>query len=109
MGLGGVGNLERVSGSGALDHQEKATGQLILSDGGDAVDGELSEPALNAIVLLFDLRWRAKFQGTPLGELLFSLSGALAEYERALTRERTMAGLAAAKRRGRHGGRRPTM
>ena len=46
---------------------------------------------------------------TPHGELLFSLFGALAQYERALTRERVMAGLAAAKRRGRHGGRPPTI
>ncbi len=38
---------------------------------------------------------------TPHGELLFSLLGALAQYERALTRERVMAGLTAAKRRGR--------
>ncbi len=44
---------------------------------------------------------------TPHGELLFSLFGALAQYERALTRERSMAGLAAAKRRGRQGGRPP--
>src|SRR3546814_10554035 len=43
---------------------------------------------------------------TPHGELLFSLFGALAQYERALTRERIMEGLAAAKRRGRQGGRR---
>ena len=35
---------------------------------------------------------------TPHGELLFSLFGALAQYERALTRERVMAGLAAAKK-----------
>jgi DNA invertase Pin-like site-specific DNA recombinase len=42
---------------------------------------------------------------TPHGELLFSLFGALAQYERALTRERVIAGLAAAKRRGRKGGR----
>lgn len=42
---------------------------------------------------------------TPHGELLFSLFGALAQYERALTRERIMAGLEAAKKRGRHGGR----
>ena len=33
---------------------------------------------------------------TPHSELLFSLFGALAQYERALTRERVMAGLAAA-------------
>jgi len=44
---------------------------------------------------------------TPHGELLFSLFGALAQYERALTRERVMAGLAAAKRHGRKGGRPP--
>ena len=44
---------------------------------------------------------------TPHGELLFSLFSALAQYERALTRERVMAGLAAAKRRGRKGGRPP--
>jgi DNA invertase Pin-like site-specific DNA recombinase len=43
------------------------------------------------------------------GELLFSVFGALAQYERALTRERVLAGLAAAKRRGRQGGRRPTI
>ena len=42
---------------------------------------------------------------TPHGELLFSLFGALAQYERALTRERVMAGLAAAKRRGKRAGR----
>lgn len=46
---------------------------------------------------------------TPHGELLFSIFGALAQYERALTRERIMAGLAAAKRRGRQGGRPPTI
>lgn len=39
------------------------------------------------------------------GELLFQLFGALAQYERALTRERVQAGLAAARRRGRRGGR----
>jgi DNA invertase Pin-like site-specific DNA recombinase len=38
---------------------------------------------------------------TPSGELLFHVFGALAQYERALTRERVIAGLAAAKRRGR--------
>ena len=46
---------------------------------------------------------------TPHGELLFSIFGALAQYERALTRERILAGLAAAKRRGRRGGRPPAL
>lgn len=42
---------------------------------------------------------------TATGELLFHLFGALAQYERALTRERVIAGLRAAERRGRRGGR----
>ena len=42
---------------------------------------------------------------TASGKLLFHVFGALAEYERSMTQERIMAGLAAAKRRGRVGGR----
>jgi DNA invertase Pin-like site-specific DNA recombinase len=42
---------------------------------------------------------------TPMGEFLFHLFGALAQYERSLIRERVIAGLEAAKRRGRKGGR----
>ena len=45
---------------------------------------------------------------TPQGELLFHVFGALAQFEQSLTRERVRAGLAAARRRGRRGGR-PTM
>ena len=43
--------------------------------------------------------------GTPTGRLLFHVLGAIAEFERDLIRERTRAGLAAARRRGRHPGR----
>jgi DNA invertase Pin-like site-specific DNA recombinase len=42
---------------------------------------------------------------TPGGKLIFHLMGALAEFERDLLRERTNAGLAAARARGRIGGR----
>ena len=42
---------------------------------------------------------------TPGGKLIFHVFGALAEFERDLTRERTHAGLAAARARGRIGGR----
>ena len=42
---------------------------------------------------------------TPHGAFLFSVFGALAQYERALARERIMAGLEAARKRGRRGGR----
>ena len=43
------------------------------------------------------------------GRLFFSIMGALAEFERDLIRERTNAGLAAARARGRVGGRPPVM
>ncbi len=43
------------------------------------------------------------------GSFLFNLFGTLAEYERALITERVNAGLAAARRRGRTGGRPPTI
>jgi len=43
------------------------------------------------------------------GAFLFNLFGSLAEYERALIRERVAAGLAAARRRGRKGGRPPAI
>ena len=42
---------------------------------------------------------------TPGGKLIFHVFGALAEFERELIRERTQAGLSAARARGRSGGR----
>ncbi len=43
------------------------------------------------------------------GALVFGMFALMAEYEAALIRERTQAGLAAARSRGRHGGRKPKM
>jgi DNA invertase Pin-like site-specific DNA recombinase len=43
---------------------------------------------------------------TPTGQFFFQVTGAFAELERNLMRERTKAGLASARRRGRKGGRR---
>lgn len=43
--------------------------------------------------------------GSPSGQLIFHVFGALAEFERNLIRERTLAGLKAARARGRKGGR----
>ena len=46
---------------------------------------------------------------TPGGKLIFHVFGALAQFERELIKERTFAGLAAARARGRIGGRPPSM
>ncbi len=46
---------------------------------------------------------------SPSGKLVFHLFGALAEFERALIKERTVAGLAIARANGRVGGRRPAL
>ena len=43
------------------------------------------------------------------GKLIFHIFAALAEFERAVIRERTLAGLAAARARGRKGGRPPAL
>jgi DNA invertase Pin-like site-specific DNA recombinase len=46
---------------------------------------------------------------TPTGRLTFHVFAALAEFERDLVRERTLAGLTAARARGRLGGRKPSL
>ena len=46
---------------------------------------------------------------TPGGRLVYHVFGAVAEFERDIIRERTMAGLEAARARGRKGGRKPVM
>ncbi len=46
---------------------------------------------------------------TPQGEFLFHIFGALAQFERSLIQERVQAGLAAARHRGRRGGRPTTI
>jgi hypothetical protein len=46
---------------------------------------------------------------TPGGRLVFNIFGSIAEFERAIIRERTKAGVTAAKARGRNGGRPPKL
>ena len=46
---------------------------------------------------------------TPAGRMMMQMVGAFAEFERAMLRERTKAGLDAARREGRVGGRRPKL
>ncbi|AWJ92881.1 resolvase (plasmid) [Azospirillum baldaniorum] len=45
----------------------------------------------------------------PAGRMMMQMLGAFAEFERAMIRERTRAGLEAARNQGRHGGRRPKL
>lgn len=47
--------------------------------------------------------------GTPGGRMLFHMIGAMAEFERSITRDRVKAGMLAAKRAGRHLGRAPSL
>ena len=46
---------------------------------------------------------------TPQGRLVFGIFASLSEFERELIRERVMAGLAAARARGKNGGRKPAL
>jgi DNA invertase Pin-like site-specific DNA recombinase len=46
---------------------------------------------------------------TPAGRMMMQMVGSFAEFERAMIRERTRAGLASARRQGRIGGRRPKL
>ena len=108
--------------SGARDDRPGLQACLEYLKSGDALVvwklDRLGRSLPHLLSIIGDLRTRAiAFRsltevmdtGTPHGELLFSLFGALAQYERALTRERVIAGLAAAKRRGRRGGRPPAL
>lgn len=77
-----------------LDRMARSLGKLI-----DIVnDLETRKIGLRSITESIDTT-------TPGGRLVFHVFGALAEFERAIIRERTKAGLEAAKKLGRRGGR----
>lgn len=111
-------NLFEDKASGAKDKRDGLTAALKFLQKGDCIIvwklDRLGRSLPNLLDIITDLQVRGiAFRSlteqmdttTPHGELLFSLFGALAQYERALTRERIMAGLEAAKKRGRRGGR----
>jgi DNA invertase Pin-like site-specific DNA recombinase len=108
--------------SGSLAHRPQLDRMLDQLRPGDVVVvwrlDRLGRSLKNLIALAEDLADRGVgFRSlsesidttTANGKLFFSIMGALAEFERHLVRERTMAGLAAARARGRVGGRPPTM
>ena len=77
-----------------LDRLARSLHQLIQT----VEDLEARGIALKSITEAIDT-------GTPGGRLVFHIFGSIAEFERAIIRERTKAGLGAAKARGRLGGR----
>lgn len=115
-------HLHQDKASGARDDRPGLKGCLGELRSGDVLVvwklDRLGRSLPNLLAIIADLKERGvAFRSlteqmdttTPHGELLFSIFGALAQYERALTRERILAGLAAAKRRGRRGGRPPAL
>src|SRR5664280_629709 len=108
--------------SGSLSHRPQLDKMLEQLRDGDVVVvwrlDRLGRSLKNLIALVEELAekgvgFRSLTESidttTANGKLFFSVMGALAEFERDLVRERTLAGLAAARARGRVGGRPPVM
>src|ERR1035437_6920152 len=108
--------VDRVSGK--LEHRPALDAMLDQLRPGDSVTvwrlDRLGRSLRHLIDVVADLEARGvAFRSlmesldtsSPGGKLVFHVFGALAEFERDLIRERTMAGLAAARVRGRTGGR----
>ncbi len=104
--------------SGTLDHRPKLDQVLDHLRPGDTLVvwrlDRLGRNLRHLIATVTDLQarevgFRSLTEGidttTPAGRLIFHVFGALAEFEAALIRERTTAGLEAARARGHHGGR----
>ena len=104
--------------SGALDHRPKLDQVLDHLRPGDTLVvwrlDRLGRNLRHLIATVTELQarevgFRSLTEGidttTPAGRLIFHVFGALAEFEAALIRERTTAGLQAARARGRTGGR----
>lgn len=66
--------------------------------------GELEDRGVHLVILDQGID-----TSTPVGKMFFHILAAIAEFERALIVERTLAGIEAARARGRKGGRRPKM
>lgn len=113
--------VEKVSGSGLKDRPQWEACRNTLRNGDRLVVWRLDRlgrslkdlveimQELDALGVEFSSITESIDTGSPGGRLVFHVFGALAEFEHALIKERTMAGLAAARARGRKGGRRVKM
>lgn len=118
----GCEKMFRETASGALDSRQGLTDAMEFCRAGDTLVvwklDRLGRSLKHLIETVNSLHSRgvgfASVQEridttTPGGKLIFHVFGALAEFERELIRERTTAGLAAARARGRLGGRPPKL
>jgi len=113
--------VSKDTASGSLAHRPQLDKMLDHLRSGDVVVvwrlDRLGRSLKNLIALVEDLAERGvgfrslteNIDTTPGGKLIFHIFAALADFERELIRERTNAGLAAARARGRVGGRPPVM
>jgi DNA invertase Pin-like site-specific DNA recombinase len=114
----GTGRVCRDTGSGSIKHRPELDACLDYLRAGDTLVvwrlDRLGRGLKHLIDLVEQLQQREiGFRSlteqidttTPAGRLQFHLFGALAEFEREIIRERARAGLAAARARGRTGGR----
>jgi DNA invertase Pin-like site-specific DNA recombinase len=114
----GSARVYRDTGSGSLKHRPELDACLDYLRAGDTLVvwrlDRLGRGLKHLIELVEQLQQREiGFRSlteqidttTPAGRLQFHLFGALAEFEREIIRERTRAGVAAARERGRTGGR----
>jgi DNA invertase Pin-like site-specific DNA recombinase len=108
--------------SGAKAHRPQVDRMLDAMRTGDTVVVWKLDRLGRSVQHLVDLMNRFRTEGvgfrsltenmdttTPGGVLIFHVFAAMAQFERDLIRERTMAGLNAARARGRKGGRRPKL
>lgn len=118
----GCGTIYREEASGGqVDRRELARAIGALNPGDVLVVWKLDRLSRSLRDLLFTLEtitaagagFRSLTEAvdttTPAGRLMTQTLGAFAEFERAMIRERTMNGLAHARKAGRHLGRRPSL
>ncbi len=108
--------------SGAVAHRPQLVDAISYARSGDTIVVWKLDRLARSIKQLIDTIESLRVRGigfrsltealdttTAQGRLVFHMFGALAEFERSLIRERTQAGLLAAKRAGRTGGRPPKL
>lgn len=102
-------NFENILRLGHSIHEEKVTSALLLSKLGSYARNNSLANALREMgkieKTIFILEYASNSTTSAVGKLIFNIFSALAQFERDIISERTMAGLQSARIRGRKGGR----